>query len=204
MSNAITTFADNRKTATLDSLTLLERIASGDHDAVTECMTRYGDLIWYLAKKFSASSADAEDAAQEIFLELWQKAKVYDRALASEETFIALVARRRLIDRRRRAKAVVETVALEAEHLEPVHELRMDAVELRDEAAKAAACMEKLSSEQRSVLTMSIQQGISHASISDCLKMPLGTVKSFARRGLLQLRDCMNRNSLVHAGSRPL
>jgi RNA polymerase sigma-70 factor (ECF subfamily) len=204
MSSASTTFPDNRKTATLDSLTLLERIAAGDHDAVSECITRYGDLIWYLAKKFSASNADAEDATQEIFLELWQKAIVFDRGLSSEETFIAMVARRRLIDRRRRANATVETVAFESEQFEPADELSMDPVELRDEAAKAAACMEKLSTDQRSVLTMSIQQGLPHSSISNCLKMPLGTVKSFARRGLLQLRDCMNRNSLVHAGSRPL
>ncbi len=202
MSTVSATFPDKRSTADPESLSLLERIGSGDHDAVSECIARYGDLVWHLALKFTDTTADAEDAVQDIFLEIWQKSKVFDRSLASEQTFIAMLARRRLIDRRRRMHSAVTTVAIDGEVSESTQPPAVDAVELCEEAAKAAICMEKLSSVQRTVLTMSIHHGHSHNTIANFLKIPLGTVKSFARRGLLQLRDCMNRNHLTHAGTR--
>lgn len=173
--------------------TVLEKIAAGDSSAVDECVQRYGGLVWSLAKRQLASTADAEDLTQEIFVELWQKAHTYDRSKSSEETFIAMIARRRIIDRRRRAGARPETVSVEAIDLSGENETNM--VELKDEAAKASDCLEKLSVDQRKVLKLSIHGGASHSQISERLNMPLGSVKSFARRGLIQLRACMLRGS---------
>jgi RNA polymerase sigma-70 factor, ECF subfamily len=181
--------------------TVLERIASGEQSALIECIDQYGGLIWTLANRFLASSADAEDVTQEIFIELWQKAYAFDSSLASEVTFVAMVARRRLIDHARR-KTTVSTVPLDAQTVEVEEQARVDQVELSDEAAKAKQCLNKLSADQRSVLTLSIQQGESHSRIAELMRMPLGTVKSFARRGLLQLRDCMKRNAAVVGGNR--
>jgi len=176
---------------------ILERIASGDQSAVSECLAAYGGLVWSLARRFLVSPADAEDATQDIFLELWQKAGIYNRTLASEETFVAMVARRRLIDHTRRRKASLTTVAIEADSHVVSERSGQAHAELKDEAAKAIDCLEKLPSAQQSVLKLSIQQGQSHSSIGELLKMPLGTVKSYARRGLLQLRDCMGRNTAL-------
>lgn len=191
------------RTADTDRISLLCRIASGDRSAVSECIERYGDLIWFLARKYCPVASDAEDAVQDIFIEIWQKAASFDPSLASEQTFLTMVARRRLIDRRRRQLSGVQCVPCDDQQLINAEQATLDTVELEDEAAKAAECMEKLSPVQRSVLTMNICEGHSQATISESLNLPLGTVKSFARRGLLLLRDCMNRTATTLPASRP-
>ncbi len=182
------------------SESILTRIASRDATAVEECLDRYGGLVWSLAKKFCGSAADAEDATQEIFLEVWQKATTYKPEIASEATFITMIARRRLIDRIRRESRKPESFGMSTESLEVAELPSPDRVELSDEAAKAARCIEKLSNEQQTVITLTIHHGHSHSSIAERLNMPLGTVKSYARRALLQLRDCMSRSTVSSAG----
>ena len=76
---------------------ILNRIAAGDPDAVQECLDQFGGLVWSLARRLTSSESDAEDAVQEIFVEIWRKAERYDPSIASESTFIAMLARRRLI-----------------------------------------------------------------------------------------------------------
>src|SRR5215471_13283167 len=80
-------------------LALLTRVAGGDPGAVRDCLARYGGLVWSIARRFEGH--DAEDAVQEIFLDLWKSAARFDAGIASEPAFVAMIARRRLIDRRR-------------------------------------------------------------------------------------------------------
>ena len=141
------------------------------------------------------NSADAEDVTQEIFVDVWQSARRFDPAVASEVVFITMIARRRMIDRLRRSNSKLDAVSVEASAIEVVASPSKDRVELAEEADKAARCLERLSKEQQKILTMSVHQGASHSLISQALGMPLGTVKSFARRGLIQLRDCMQRSA---------
>lgn len=180
---------------------LLQRIAAGDTAAVDECLDQYGGLVWSLSKRYCRSSADAEDAAQDIFVELWKNAGRFDPAKAGESTFVAMIARRRLIDRHRRGQSAPDTISMSETVAEFQQQDEVDRVELSDEAAKATACMEKLSSNQQKILKLSIHQCEPHSSISSMLKMPLGTVKSYARRGLLQLRECMERPATPEAAS---
>src|SRR5262245_66294972 len=105
---------------------LLARVAEGDAIAVRECIARYGGLVWSIARRFEL--ADAEDAVQEIFLDLWKSAARFDPNIASETAFIAMIARRRLIDRRRTRKRRPTT--------EQLPELAVD------QAARPDACAE--------------------------------------------------------------
>lgn len=75
---------------------LLPRIASGDRDAVAACLDRYPSLVWSPARRFTNSRTDAEDAVQEISIDLWSNAGRFDGGKTSETTFVALLARRRL------------------------------------------------------------------------------------------------------------
>ena len=68
---------------------LLERVAAGDEGAMASCVDRYANLIWSLARRFTSGGTEAEDAVQEIFIELWSSAARYDSSKASETTFIA-------------------------------------------------------------------------------------------------------------------
>ena len=96
------------------SITLLARVARGDEDAVSACMDRFGGLVWSLARRYLRNDAEAADAVQEIFIELWQNAKRYDPERGSEETFVAVLTRRRLIDRLRKLKRQPRAASLAA------------------------------------------------------------------------------------------
>jgi RNA polymerase sigma-70 factor (ECF subfamily) len=136
-----------------------------------------------LARRFFA--ADAEDAVQEIFLDLWRNAKRFDPTIASEPVFVAMIARRRLIDRQRRAKrdssmpASTELLAVVDPRAGP---------EACAEASQAARALLLLRPEQRDVLLQAACLGMSLQEISEKSGQPLGTIKSLARRGLLRIR----------------
>lgn len=151
-----------------------------------ECLARYGALVWSLARRHTASTAEAEDASQEIFVDLWRSAGRYDAQVASEAAFIAVIARRRLIDARRKSarrfEAPADVVDTRDERPDP---------ELCTEAALAAKALEQIRPEQREVLLLATCQGLSHDEIAKETGMPLGTVKAHARRGLSRIRAAL-------------
>ncbi len=170
--------------------TILQRIAGGDQNAVQECLKTYGGLVWSLARRMLRNSEDAEDAVQEIFLDVWLNAERYDPSQASETTYIAMIARRRLIDRIRHVQRRISADSLDDILAEP--SVRTDrTVQTNLEARDAAKAMDQLRPEQRQVLQLSIVHGLSHQEISEATGMPLGTVKTHARRGLIQVRELL-------------
>ena len=171
---------------------VLPQIAAGDAEAMAECLSRYGGLVWAMARRRLANQSDAEDAVQEVFLEIWKSAKRFDEEKANESTFIAVIARRRLIDRQRREYTKPDQAALEAEEIQSMTPQVQEIAEINDEAANARRLMQQLRPEERQVLELSVDSGLSHSSISKKTDLPLGTVKSLARRGLLRLRELLN------------
>ena len=165
----------------------LRRIAEGDRAAVRECISRHGGLVWSLARRFCDGRPDAEDAVQEIFISLWTHAARFDPSVASETTFVAMIARRALIDRRRKQARRPAPDALPdglaTEEVGPPEWL-----ERLDEASRAARALEALGDDQRRVLTLSIYRGMTYDEIARATGLPLGTVKTHARRGLINLR----------------
>jgi RNA polymerase sigma factor (sigma-70 family) len=178
--------------------TILPRIAQGDENAVTECMNQYSNLVWMLAKKYTQTIEDAEDAVQEIFLEIWQNAGKFDADIASEITFISLISRRRLIDRLRKVyrqpniQSIDEIIEVQPNGFETE-------VLTNIEAKKAVAAMNQVRPEQRELMLMTIFEGMSHGEIAEKMNLPLGTVKTHIRRGFESVRKIMNRNSLQAA-----
>jgi len=172
---------------------MLQRIASGDAAAVRECIDQYGALVWSIARRLSRTRADAEDATQEIFLDIWRSAARFDPAQGSDKVFIAMIARRRLIDRLRKSSAeppmdpveILDTVAWTDASTSSSSETSM-------EAEQATRALAELRPEQRQVLELGLLHGLSQSEIAARLQMPLGTVKSFMRRGLIKVREQMN------------
>lgn len=173
--------------------TILQRIAAGDQAAVAECMDKYGGLIWSLARQFLRSAEDAEDVVQDIFIELWSKADSFDPDKAGETTFVAMIARRRIIDRLRKLGRQPQMEELDeaglldqgsdSNHSETVTDL-----------AKAEKVIAVLKPESQKVLYLSIYQGHSHNEISELLNVPLGTVKTTIRRGLIKIREYLEED----------
>lgn len=176
---------------------LLQRVAAGEPAAVEECIDRYSGLIWSLARKLVGAHADAEDAVQEVFIDLWKSADRFDPNVASETTFVAMIARRRLIDskrRRLRRPDQGQTIPLEDVNV-PSGEQESDAAELAEEALRAATAILELRPEQQEILRLSVYEGWSHQRIADHLSVPLGTVKTHVRRGLIRVRELINGGS---------
>jgi RNA polymerase sigma-70 factor, ECF subfamily len=183
-----------------DTESYLPRIAAGDDSALEGCMDRYGALIWSLARRFSSNPIDSEDALQEILLEIWTKAGRWDPTKSSEVTFITMIARRKLIDRFRKQSRSLESASL-SNDFEISEATQVNPVELLDESEKATRCLERLNENQRTVIEQSIHKGLSHQKIALGLGIPVGTVKTFARRGLIQLRNCMELQAIGRRGS---
>jgi RNA polymerase sigma-70 factor (ECF subfamily) len=145
-------------------------------------MDRYGNLVWSLARRFTSSRTDAEDAMQEIFIDLWSSAGRYDSAKASETTFVAMVARRRLIDRLHKTRREPGMEKPEAE------------------AARASRLIQTLEPEQQKVVKLAVYHGRTHQSIANALGIPLGTVKTHLRDGLMRIRGAMQAPGTASGG----
>jgi RNA polymerase sigma factor (sigma-70 family) len=171
---------------------LLQRVGEGDTRAVAECIDRFGGLIWSLARKLIGDPSEAEDAVQEVFIALWKNASRYDPRVASETTFVTMIARRRLIDRWRKKGRRPDDDAADLDDV-PIHTAADERrqVELAEEAARATEAIKQLRPEQQEVLNLAVCQGWSHQLIADRLCLPLGTVKTHVRRGLMRVRELL-------------
>lgn len=177
---------------------ILQQVAANDQSAMDECLNRYGGLVWALVKRRCPLQADAEDVVQEVFMDIWKNAHRYDPSIAEESTFIAMITRRRLIDRSRRQQRLVDTAPL-TEVPEPASD-DLPNVEVNDEAARIREIMLQLSDDERRVIELAIDRGMSQSQIAEHIKMSLGTVKSHARRGMLRLRSLVGVATPVKGG----
>lgn len=189
---AMNHLADSSRTSVrAPANTILPRIAAGESSAVNDCLEAYGGLVWSIVRKYCGQKQEAEDVTQEIFIEIWQKVERFDPAKGSEANFVAMIARRRTIDRLRKKSASATEEVIELDRLTSDSPNVATNIELAEEASQAEQCLEKLHDDEQSVIRLAICDGLSHSRIAARLTMSLGTVKSHARRGLIKLRDCM-------------
>ena len=177
---------------------LLPRIAAGDERAVRDCVARYGALVWSLARRWSPDGSEAEDAVQEVFIDLWRTAARYDASRTSEAGWVAMIARRRLIDRARRRERLP---ALESipDDFDVASESERD-LDREWRAEQARAVLRELPPAQRRMLELSLLHGRTHDEIARETETPLGTVKSYIRRGLQRARDLLAARTRDEAG----
>lgn len=181
------------------SKSLLQRVADGENDAVRACIAAYSGLVWSLARKFCSNQAEAEDVVQDIFVSLWRSADRFDPRIASEATFVAMIARRRLIDftRRKGRQPVVAGTPDQAPSPPSA-----SVTDVSDEARWAYEEFASLSSEQQRVLRLAVFHGLSHEKIAESTQLPLGTVKTHIRRGLIKIRERLEAKGSERSGLR--
>ncbi|CAN5349104.1 sigma-70 family RNA polymerase sigma factor [soil metagenome] len=168
--------------AAADPPPLLPRVALGDEIAVKECLRRYGRLVYSLAQRHCPHEAD--DATQDIFVDLWRSAASYDSEVAREVTFVAMIARRRLIDRARAAKRALTAI-------DSPMPVRPETIEHWVDARIAARTLATLKTDERHAILLSACHGLSHDEIATELALPLGTVKSHISRGIARVRKAL-------------
>ena len=172
---------------------ILQRIGDGDSSAVEDCIDTYGGLIWSIARRFTNNPGDAEDAVQDIWVAIWKNAAKFDPSIASEKTFLTMIARRRLIDRLRKADRRPKLTAFAEDGPDPSGDQHVR-MEKSAEASMATRHLDVLKPEQRRAIELSIYYGMSHREIAEQTNIPIGTVKSHIFRGLALVRKSLEED----------
>jgi RNA polymerase sigma-70 factor, ECF subfamily len=157
---------------------------------VAACIDRFSPLVWLLTRRLLANQAEWEDAVQDVFIEIWKSAHRFDPKIASARAFVAIIARRRLIDRGRMAQARIRSVA-DVSALGLAEPMESGGPRLDDQAVAVRGAMAELKPDQRELIELAFGQGWTHQQIAERLGQPLGTVKTNIRRGLLRLREIL-------------
>ncbi len=146
----------------------------------------------------------AEELLQEVYVKVWRAAAGFDAAQSQPLTWLTSIARHQAIDSLRRAQTQPATVSSTrddddgggpdlADALPDDAPGPADLLASASQARRLGECMERLSASQRQSVALAFYDGLSHAEVADHLRQPLGTVKSWVRRGLSTLKTCLER-----------
>ena len=173
-------------------LLALRRLQSGDEAALAELYDRYSALLYGVALRILRHPPEAEDALQEAWVQVWNQSSHFDPRRGSVPAWLVTIARTRALDRLRRntSRGRFEDQATpRGDAADP-----MDAAahgKLRDTLARALAALDP---KQRQVLEIAYFEGLSQSQIASRLGAPLGSVKYWARQGLMRLKELVPRD----------
>lgn len=187
---------------------LLSRVALGDRAAFERLYRETSPHLLGVVLRIQKDRAQAEDVLQEVYVNVWRSAQGFNPAVSQPTTWLGSIARNRAIDSLRRGQTAPQTVSSRAggpedEDTDMLDDIASEApgpLDLLAQASTAKAlstCMDNLSGDQRHSLALAYYQGLSHSEVADHLGQPLGTVKSWVRRGLQGLKNCLERASLA-------
>jgi RNA polymerase sigma-70 factor (ECF subfamily) len=175
-----------------EEVELIRKIGEGDRASFAEFYDKFGGVIYATAMRVLNDPRDAEDVAQEVFVMIWEKAKMYDPSRGKPLTWAVTMTRNKSIDRLRslqrrfrlRDELEQETSASDF----TTERAPVDDVEIQERGEILRSAVMKLSKEQREVIEMAYFSGLTQNEIADRLEEPLGTVKARIRRGMIKLR----------------
>ncbi len=196
-------------------------MANGSEDALATLYDRHVDGIHAVALRLTNDRQLAEEVVQETFLALWNRAEMFDPALASLATWLRTIARNRTVDRMRAAGRRPPLVPLpgsaDGDGGDPGFDrVRPDAVilggaapdqspeaaaEAAESRATVAAAIAGMPEEERTVILLAYREGLTQSEIAERLQWPLGTVKTRTRRALARLRAVLETEEMWPAGT---
>jgi RNA polymerase sigma-70 factor (ECF subfamily) len=176
-------------------LDLLARVANRERAAFEQLYARYSNILYATAMKFLKQDADAQDVVQDVFIQIWDKAKLYDPTKGKPLTWALTMTRNRSIDRiraiqrrtRLRDDFESETVADESAGVREA----LSEVDASEKSQILRDAVGRLSPEQRKVIELAFFGGLTQSEVADRLGEPLGTIKARARRGLMKLKEIL-------------
>lgn len=172
---------------------LLGRVAKGDETAFAAVYEAVCGSVLGVVLSVLRDRSQAEEVAQEVLVEVWSSAGRYRPDRGSVRTWVLTIAHRRAVDRVRSAQAATdrERRAARLEAALPEFDEVSEAVEDREERDRVRRCLGSLTEIQRQSVALAYYRGLTCREVSESLSVPLGTVKTRLRDGLLRLRDCL-------------
>lgn len=171
---------------------LIRQVAGSDERALKHLFDRTSPKLFGICIRILHDKQDAEDALQEVFVNVWRRAGSFDAARSSPITWLATIARNRSIDRLRSSSRF--RAAAPAEDALDVTDTGADSFEivaLAQDGARLQTCLEKLDPRQNGAIREAFFDGLAYSQLAERAGVPLGTMKSWIRRGLLSLRKCL-------------
>ncbi|MEU4151910.1 MULTISPECIES: sigma-70 family RNA polymerase sigma factor [unclassified Streptomyces] len=171
---------------------LLVRVAGGDQKAFEELYALVSGPVFGLVRRIVRDPAQSEEVVQDVLLELWRSASRFDPARGSALSWILTLAHRRAVDRVRSVRAAGEREQREALRAgEPAFDHVSEEVEAGLEREWVRHCLDRLTALQRQSVTLAYYDGYTYREVAERLSLPLGTVKTRMRDGLIRLRNCL-------------
>ena len=153
---------------------------------------RSAPQVYGLVRRVLRDAAQAEEVAQEVFLEVWRSAASFDASRGGAMTWLLTIAHRRAVDRVRSAQAATDRdLRFGRQQVERDVDVVSEAVEQSLDTAAVREALSSLTVLQRQALTLAYYGGYTHTEVAELLGVPLGTVKTRIRDGLIRLRDLM-------------
>lgn len=171
---------------------LLGRVATGDQQAFASLYDLLAPRVLGLIRKVLLDHAQSEEVAQEVFLEIWQNATRFEPGRGAAASWILTIAHRRAIDRVRASQAGRDRdVRIGIRDFPAAFDQVAEAAEISIEHERVSQAMAKLTEIQRQAVSLAYYGGYSQSEVADILAVPLGTVKTRLRDGMMRLRDEM-------------
>lgn len=171
---------------------LLQQTALGHQDAFAALYTAFSARVFGLARRIVRDPGQAEEVAQEVFLEIWRRASRFDAARGSATSWIMTLTHARSVDRVRSAQAATDRELRVAQaSTERDVDSVVEAVESNFERRAVQRCLTTLTELQRESITLAYYSGYTYREVSELLGAPLPTIKTRLRDGLIRLRDCL-------------
>lgn len=178
--------------------TWLAATARKDGDAFRQLYDATSSKLFGFALRILVKRELAEDVIQESFVSIWNNAASYQAGLAAPMTWITTIVRNKAFDTLRRIDGAVEIDADNFDKevmdaLESVDPTPIEALQISDESKALARCFAKLESLHRQAIALAFYHDLSHSEVAEQLALPIGTVKTWVRRGLEKLRLCLTK-----------
>lgn len=169
---------------------LLHRIAAGDQVAFGALYDEISPRVFGLIRRLLVDHSQSEEVTQEVFLEIWQNAARFDQSKGGASTWILTMAHRRAIDRIRSSQSGRDRdVKIGIRDYVAHYDNVADTVETTIEHERVKEAMTQLTELQRQAVTLAYYGGFSHSEVANMLSVPIGTVKTRLRDGMIRLRD---------------
>jgi RNA polymerase sigma-70 factor, ECF subfamily len=175
---------------------LLGRVATGDQQAFSDLYDRLSGRVLGLVTRLLRDHAQSEEVTQEVFLEVWQNATRFDRERGSAASWILTMAHRRAVDRVRASQSSHDRdTRVGIRDYEAGFDSVTESVEIRIEHERVSRALARLTEFQRQAVQLAYYGGYSHSEMAAMLDVPIGTVKTRLRDGMIRLRDEMGVRS---------